>query len=111
MAKKEKTEAQKLGFYKRALREAWNKSPMKWKAYRRALLRPAWVKCEKCAKETYYKMAEIDHIIPVGSITCEADVPALAARMNCTAEGLQVLCEECHKAKSKVDNKNTREGK
>ncbi len=113
--KKEKTPAQKTAWYKRDLKMLWGKSFNKWQAYARAKLKPAYVKCEECQKETYWKLAEIDHINPI--VPVEPDeldklypdeewaIAKYAFRLNCPASKLQVLCEVCHAAKSKGENK------
>lgn len=104
--KKQKTEAQKYGWYKRELKNAWNRSPMKWEAYARAKLKPSYVRCEQCGEETYWKLAEIDHIEPVVSVEdIKNNIAVYAARLNCPASGLQVLCEKCHSSKTNAEKK------
>lgn len=49
--------------------------------------------CEKCRVPT--KKPEVDHIEPVGSGSWDG----IIERMFCEADGLMVLCKECHKAK------------
>jgi hypothetical protein len=111
MPKKVKSESQKYGWYKRDLRMLWNRSPMKWEAYNRAKLKPAYVRCENCNKETYWKLAEVDHKQPVVAVDeGPKDVATYAARLNCASEGLQVLCETCHQAKSKNENSRRKRG-
>jgi len=51
--------------------------------------------CEKCKVPT--KKPEVDHIEPVGSGSWDG----IIERMFCEADGLMVLCKECHKAKEK----------
>jgi len=41
------------------------------------------------------KKPEVDHIEPVGSGSWDG----IIERMFCEADGLMVLCKECHKAK------------
>lgn len=48
----------------------------------------------------------VDHIIPVGGPT-QGGWDGVIERLFCEAEGLQVLCKECHDLKTK-DEKNAR---
>lgn len=110
MTKKTPTEAQRYGWYKKKLRLLWNESPMKHEAMNRAKTGPAERKCEKCGKVKFWKLVEVDHIDPVVSVTDPVtDVATYAARMNCPANKLQVLCadgvESCHHKKSKAEDK------
>lgn len=108
MAKKERTPAQKIASYIGQLKLQWSRSPMKWEAFHRARVGPGLVRCEKCKVETHWKLAEIDHIVPIVEIGGERDPAMEAMRMNCSPSGLMVLCEACHKAKSKSENAQRR---
>lgn len=120
MAKKEKTPAQKVGWYKRDLKMLWNRSPMKWECYSRAKLRPSYIKCEKCGNETYWKLSETDHVNPVVPVApdkldqlfpgADYDVAKYAFRLNVPGKDLQQLCEGCHKPKSKAENAGRKRG-
>jgi len=63
--------------------------------------------CNVC--KNWFKATEIavDHIIPVGSLTCAADLPAYVENLFCEAHNLQCICKTCHDAKSLIDNKLT----
>ena len=106
---KKRTPEQKLANYKRALMLLWSRSPMKWEAYNRARISTGLVRCEKCRKDTHWKLAEYDHIIPVGSINDPGGIAGVAFRMNCDSSGLQVLCESCHLSKSTKENNKRRD--
>lgn len=56
--------------------------------------------CNLCKKWFPEKMINVDHIIPVGTLTCAEDLPGFIERLFCEENGLQVLCEKCHTAKT-----------
>jgi len=64
--------------------------------------------CNHC--KNWFKATEIavDHIVPVGSLTCAADLPSFIEGLFCEVDNFQVLCKTCHDAKSLIDNKNTK---
>jgi 5-methylcytosine-specific restriction endonuclease McrA len=45
----------------------------------------------------------VDHIIPAGTLTCSSDLAGFIERLFCEQENLQVLCERCHDAKTKLE--------
>ncbi len=109
MPKKQATESQRYGWYKKKLRMLWNESPMKHEAMNRAKTGPAERRCEKCGKTKFWKLVDVDHVDPVVSVDDPVhDVATYAQRMNCPASRLQVLCadgpESCHAKKSKGEN-------
>lgn len=63
--------------------------------------------CEWCCKLT--TDWDCDHVIPVGvrpgsrNATDETDWNGWIDRLNCSASGLQLLCRECHRIKTKDD--------
>jgi 5-methylcytosine-specific restriction endonuclease McrA len=63
--------------------------------------------CNHC--KNWYKGNQImvDHIIPVGSLTKSYDLPSFVESLFCEVDNLQVLCVECHNAKTLIDNKKT----
>lgn len=104
--KKERSIAQKLATYKRALRDAWHRSPMYWTAYNRAKVRPGIIKCEECGDEVDSRLFEMDHVEPVTAIGQDpADIALWAFRLNVPAEGLRALCEACHGKKTSGENR------
>jgi 5-methylcytosine-specific restriction endonuclease McrA len=53
----------------------------------------------------------VDHICPAGSLNSAQDLPDFIERLFCEVDNLQVLCETCHNAKTKLekDAKGTKE--
>lgn len=101
------TEAQKYGNYRGKLTKLWRESPMYHDAMARAFVDIGVRRCEKCGNKIHYKLAEVDHIEPkMAPGQDPTDIALFAARLNCRAEGLQVLCEECHRAKTGKENKS-----
>lgn len=111
MPKKERTEAQKYGWYKSQLRKVWNMSPMYVEAMRRVTPRPTIRVCQTCKKEVFWKMVEVDHMEPCVAVNGITDMATFAARLNCPSDKLQVLCLECHQQKSRKENQLRREAK
>lgn len=56
--------------------------------------------CNVCNKWFPEKKVNVDHIVPAGSLNCAEDLPGFVSRLFCEVEGLQVLCESCHKIKT-----------
>jgi len=67
-------------------------------------------KCNKCNDWFPDKAIAVDHIIEAGSLTCKQDVGDFIERLFCEADGLQVLCTECHKIKTDEYMKNKKYG-
>jgi 5-methylcytosine-specific restriction endonuclease McrA len=59
--------------------------------------------CENCAKFTPRKELCVDHIEPVGSFPepIPGKLGAYVDRLFCDVDNLQLLCKECHAAKTK----------
>ncbi len=69
-----------------------------------------WWECELCKRQT--ERIEIDHVKPVVSTTDGfVDWNTYIASKFVGAEFLQGICRDCHKAKSKEENKIRREVK
>lgn len=63
--------------------------------------------CNICKHHFPEKDVNVDHIIPVGSLTCAADLPGFIERLFCEVKDLQVLCNDCHNKKTANEsNKN-----
>jgi len=64
--------------------------------------------CNVC--KNWFKATEVavDHITPVGSLNCAADLPNYVETLFCEIDNLQCICKTCHDAKSLIDNKNTK---
>lgn len=90
---------------RKALRETWLfHCPARKAALMRArAFRGAWF-CNVCAFPT--KKPKVDHIVPVGSTPGArgsegTDWNGFMARLFCDVDGLQILCDVCHKVKTK----------
>lgn len=104
--KSERSDAQKMGYYKTCLRSLWRTSPMRWDAWRRARVAPGVLKCAKCGEEGNAKLYEIDHINPVVDPEIgDEGIATWVYRLNCHSDALQALCEMCHKAKTTAEHK------
>jgi 5-methylcytosine-specific restriction endonuclease McrA len=68
--------------------------------------------CAKCKNVFQRKEVQIDHIspmIPVGVSPVNMTLEEVYRRCWVLSGQLQVLCKECHSAKSKIENKARRE--
>lgn len=59
--------------------------------------------CNECKGWYPEKQINVDHIIPAGTLTCSSDLAGFIERLFCEQENLQVLCERCHDAKTKLE--------
>lgn len=62
--------------------------------------------CAKCRKSFGLRQIEVDHINPVVPLTKtihEMRIATIVNRRFCSKKNLQVLCKECHKAKTKKE--------
>lgn len=62
-------------------------------------------KCASCNNWFPEKQINVDHIKPAGSLNCAQDLPGFVERLFCEQDNLQVLCEKCHDAKTKLEKK------
>lgn len=60
--------------------------------------------CNLCHHSFPAKLVVVDHIDPVVPLTGFTSWDDVIRRMFCDAVGLQVLCKECHKIKTKEEN-------
>ena len=103
MPKKEKAKRiDGLGTYEitkisSAVRQVWQRSLARQIAVKRCTQSDGFLKCEHCG--VVAPKIKIDHIIPVGSLK-----DGFMERLFCPSTGLQGLCNDCHKAKTKLDN-------
>jgi 5-methylcytosine-specific restriction endonuclease McrA len=90
------------------LRREFHKSP----EYKRALLqalRPyGKYECAKCTRWFPRDEIEVDHIEPVIPVTGWAGFDVSIPRLWCSYQALQILCDPCHKEKSKIENAERR---
>lgn len=59
--------------------------------------------CAQCEEWMARKHVKVDHIKPAGRLRDYEDLPGFVARLFCEVDGLQVLCKECHDAKTKSE--------
>lgn len=62
--------------------------------------------CNHCKNWYADKNINVDHIIPAGTLTCANDLPGFVERLFVEAEGLQVLCSNCHDKKTAKEREN-----
>ena len=63
-----------------------------------------FLKCEKCKKRV--PKVFVDHIVQVGDVDS-----GFIARLFCPSSGLQGLCAECHRLKTKEERQSNGGGK
>src|SRR5579863_4583933 len=68
-----------------------------------------WYKCELCLAER--ERIDVDHILPVVPVSGFTTWDAYIAARFVTADKLQGICKDCHKAKTKKENAKRREVK
>lgn len=61
--------------------------------------------CKQCEQWFPRDQVEADHIVGCGSLRSFADLEGFARRLFCETDGLQVLCESCHRSKTKLSGK------
>jgi hypothetical protein len=102
------------GFLRSALRSAYSRYPVKW-AVLRAAQRPyqgtdkrvKWeYQCQECKGWFKAKEISVDHVTPAGSLNSFEDLPGFAERLFCGPDGLQVLCQTDHAAKTAEERAN-----
>ena len=59
--------------------------------------------CNQCKNWFPDKKINVDHICPAGSLNSAQDLPDFIERLFCEVDNLQVLCETCHNAKTKLE--------
>ena len=62
--------------------------------------------CNKCKKWFPDKQINVDHVKPVGTLTCAADLSTFVENLFCEVDNLQCLCTGCHNSKTKIENSN-----
>ena len=110
------------GFIRSALRQAFNRYPVKYAVIKDAAVdtetgevyktgrragQEKTVKmyeCSQCKQLWRQKDVQIDHIVPAGSLKSFDDLGPFAERLFCGAEGLQIMCKDCHATKTKGES-------
>lgn len=103
------TESKYFSFIRSALRAAFNKYPPKFDAKLEARIvvegkrhRYEYI-CASCNCTYRDTEVQVDHIYPAGSLKKYEDLPSFVANLFCETDNLQVLCKDCHKAKTKEE--------
>lgn len=88
-----------------ALRLVWQRSKQ-WKMVKdRCKDAEGYSVCEQCNNRT--PSIKVDHTAPIGDML----EPGFIERLMVPSSGLKGLCDECHKPKTKADNKKTKASK
>ena len=105
------------GLIKGALRRVFSRSDLRRKVVDAASVkhsdpkRPrvkSWCKCNICNKpeaKSYVVVDHIDPLIPLHLSFEDMSLDEVINRLWCPESNLQVLCEECHKLKTKEERK------
>lgn len=109
--------AKERGLIKGALRRVFSRSDLRREVLQESIVpgykdpnRPRvtkWSKCSMCNAMTPTYKIDVDHIIPVIPINKTQDqltFDELVDNIWCVKSNLQALCENCHNAKSKLEN-------
>jgi 5-methylcytosine-specific restriction endonuclease McrA len=91
-----------INYVKAALRRTWGRSTQRRAALKKARVERGKYKCACCGEIVQRKNIEVDHIKPVGRFE---DFDTYIERLFCPTKELQILCLQCHRLKSKNDNK------
>ena len=94
------TNARYWSYIRSALRRAFQRYPNKYKALANSKASKGRYACAACLKEFRTRDVSVDHVVPCGSLKEFDDVGEFVSRLFCDAEGLQVLCHECHYIKT-----------
>lgn len=59
--------------------------------------------CNQCKNWFPDKQVAVDHVHPVGTLKSADDLPFFVENLFCEIENLQLLCLDCHNAKTKEE--------
>ena len=105
------TKSRYFQFIRSALRSAFNRYPVKFAAKKAAEKTVTGHRhryeylCAVCDKYYRGNEVQVDHIKPAGTLKDYKDLPAFVQNLFCEADGLQVLCKDCHKTKTASERK------
>ena len=91
---------QRKKFLRAALRRLWLKWPPRNEVKKKARLRRGIYLCAgvgRAPHEARAKAVQVDHVKPIGELK---DWNSWITKLFCSANNLQVLCLECHRAKT-----------
>lgn len=105
------------GLLKGAIRRTFSRSELRKQILEKSLVKEyqdpnrkrvtRWGKCADCGKiEAAYKLS-VDHkdpVVPVDVAFEDMSLDDVVDRMWCDESQLQALCDECHDAKTKLEN-------
>ena len=105
------TEARYWQFIRSALRQAYSRYPVKFQVKKEAertvqgCRHKYEYKCAECSGWFTNKEIQVDHIEPAGKLSNYKDLAGFVKRLFCEADGMQVLCLECHQSKTNAERK------
>lgn len=111
------TTSRYFSFIRSALRQAWNKYPVKYQCLNNAKRpsqlddkRTKWeYQCNECKGWFKTKEVQVDHKESAGSLKTYEDLPDFVRRLFCELDNLQVLCKVCHDKKTKEERNAKKE--
>lgn len=111
MSKKEKKARNLNSYIFAGLGKVWMWWPARNEVKKRCKIvnKPGWYRCELCKQER--EKIDIDHIIPIVPISGFTTWDAYINARFVAASKLQGICKDCHKAKTKEENKKRRDNK
>lgn len=104
------TEARFYSFLRSGLRQLSRRWPPLVRLAANAVRRPSqsdnkrqkWeYQCQECQGWFMRKNIEVDHVVPCGSLRSLEDIAGFVERLFCETDGLRVLCETCHAARTR----------
>lgn len=109
------TESRYFGFIRSTLRRAFTRYPVKHQVKVKSRRqkkgsRRYEYQCAACKKYYPNSQTQVDHIIPAGSLKTFDDLPGFVERLFCEPDNLQVLCSQCHKAKTEEERNARKRG-
>lgn len=105
------TQARYFQFIRSALRQAFQRYPVKQKVLvdnRRDVKGKRHkheYECAECLEWYQRKEVEVDHIVGAGSLNDYSDLPGFVKRLYCEPEDMQILCIPCHQIKTNSERK------
>lgn len=105
------TEARYWQFIRSALRQAYSRYPVKFQVKKEAertvegFRHKYEYQCAECSGWFTNKEIQVDHIEPAGKLSNYKDLAGFVKRLFCEADGMQVLCLECHQSKTNAERK------
>jgi 5-methylcytosine-specific restriction endonuclease McrA len=67
--------------------------------------------CNQCKNWFPDKKINVDHVHPVGTLKSAKDLPFFVENLFCEIDNLQVLCSDCHNAKTKKEGVSRKKSK